>query len=161
MLADAILRHRHLTLVPALHAALQAAGEYVAMEKKPVLQAYADALAIDVVPDGFRYAHREGKPLLGLGPLELFTEPDNPHLLTRCAVWYGEDTRVEWVRRGGGNFAACAATPPTIRRHPSPAWPIFTTGGTGCRAGLLSSGSRRSVRVTVRHVKIQQRLVDD
>ena len=40
-------------------------------------------------------------PLLGLGPLELFTEPGNPRLLTRCAVWFGTDARAEWYRRGG------------------------------------------------------------
>lgn len=32
---------------------------------------------------------------------ELFTEPDNPQLLTRCAVWYGAAARTEWYRRGG------------------------------------------------------------
>jgi hypothetical protein len=51
--------------------------------------------------DGYRYVRRDGVPLLGLGPLELFVELGNPQLLTRCAVWYGADARAEWYRRGG------------------------------------------------------------
>ena len=54
-----------------------------------------------MVPDGYRYVRRNRVPLRGLGPLELFTEPGNPQLLTRCAVWYGADARDEWYRRGG------------------------------------------------------------
>ncbi|MFD2719567.1 hypothetical protein ACFST9_12635 [Hymenobacter monticola] len=101
LLADAILRHRPLALAPALQAALRVAGEYVPEEEAVLLQAYADAIAIDMVPDGYRYVRRDGLPLLGLGPLELFTEPGNPQLLTRCAVWYGAEARAEWYRRGG------------------------------------------------------------
>lgn len=101
LLADAILRHRPLALVPAVRAALHALGEYVPEEETARLQAYADAIAIDMVPDGYRYVHRDGVPLLGLGPLELFVEPGNPRLLTRCAVWYGAEARAEWYRRGG------------------------------------------------------------
>ena len=99
MLADAILRHRPLALVLALHAALRVAGEYVPEGEEPLLRAYADS--IDMVPDGYRYVRRNRVPLLGLGPLEVFTEPGNSQLLTRCAVWYGADARGEWVRRGG------------------------------------------------------------
>lgn len=102
LLADAILRHRPLALAPAVRAALHAAGEYVPEEETGLLQAYADSITIDIVPDGYRYVHREGVPLLGLGPLDLFVEPGNPQLLTRCAVWYGEEARAEWGRRGGG-----------------------------------------------------------
>jgi hypothetical protein len=101
LLADAILRHRPLALAPALRAALCVAGEYVPEAEEPLLRAYADAIAIDMVPDGYRYVSRDGVPLVGLGPLELFTEPGNPQLLTRCAVWYGADARAEWHRRGG------------------------------------------------------------
>ena len=101
LLADAILRRRPLALVPALHAALRVAGEYVPEEEEPLLRAYADSIAIDMVPDGYRYVSRDRVPLLGLGPLEVFTEPGNPQLLTRCAVWYGAEARAEWLRRGG------------------------------------------------------------
>lgn len=54
-----------------------------------------------MIPDGFRYASRGGVPLLGLGPLELYEEPGNPQLLTRCAVWYGVKALADWERRGG------------------------------------------------------------
>jgi hypothetical protein len=101
LLADAILRHRPLALAPALHAALHVAGEYVPEGEEPLLRAYAESIDIDMVPDGYRYVSRNRVPLLGLGPLELFTEPGNPQLLTRCAVWYGADARTEWFRRGG------------------------------------------------------------
>ena len=101
LLADAILRHRPLALAPALRAALRVAGEYVPEEEAALLHEYADAIAIDMVPDGYRYVRRDGVPLLGLGPLELFTEPGNSQLLTRCAVWYGAEARAEWYRRGG------------------------------------------------------------
>ena len=101
LLAEAILRHRPLALAKALHAALHTAGEYVPPEEETRLQQYADAIAVDMVPDGYRYVRRDRVPLLGLGPLELFTEPGNPQLLTRCAVWYGADARAEWYRRGG------------------------------------------------------------
>lgn len=101
LLAEAILRHRPFALPAAIRRALVAAGEYVPPEEEAGLQAYADAIDIDMVPDGYRYVRRNGVPLLGLGPLELFAEPDNPQLLTRCAVWYGSDARTEWHRRGG------------------------------------------------------------
>ena len=101
LLAEAILRHRPFSLPAAIRHALVAAGEYVPPEEEAQFQAYADAIAVDMVPDGYRYVSRDGVPLLGLGPLELFTEPDNPQLLTRCAVWYGTDARTEWYRRGG------------------------------------------------------------
>jgi hypothetical protein len=101
LLAEAILRHRPFALPAAIRRALVAAGEYVPPEEEAQLQAYAEAIAIDMVPDGYRYVYRDGMPLLGLGPLELFTEPGNPQLLTRCAVWYGTAARAEWVRRGG------------------------------------------------------------
>ena len=101
LLAEAILRHRPLALAEALYAALRVAGEYVPVEEETHLQAYADAITIDMVPDGYRYVRRDDVPLLGLGPLELFTEPGNPQLLTRCAVWYGAAARTEWYRRGG------------------------------------------------------------
>ena len=101
LLAEAILRHRPFSLPAAIRRALVAAGEYVPPEEEAQLQAYADSIDIDMVPDGYRYVRRDGVPLLGLGPLELFTEPDNPQLLTRCAVWYGADARAEWYRRGG------------------------------------------------------------
>ena len=101
LLAEAILRHRPFSLPAAIRRALVAAGEYVPAEEETRLQQYADAIAVDMVPDGYRYVRRDGVPLLGLGPLELFTEPDNPQLLTRCAVWYGADARAEWYRRGG------------------------------------------------------------
>ena len=78
-----------------------AAGEYVPPEEEPLLQQYADAIDINMVPDGYRYVRRGGVPLLGLGPLELFTEPGNPQLLTRCAVWYGAAAQAEWYRRDG------------------------------------------------------------
>ena len=101
LLADAILRHRPFSLARALRAALQVAGEYVPEEEEPLLRAYADSIRIDMVPDGYRLVRRDEEPLLGLGPLELFTEPRNPQLLTRCAVWYGADAWAEWQRRGG------------------------------------------------------------
>lgn len=101
LLAEAILRHRPFSLSEALQRALVAAGEYVPPEEEMQLQQYADAIDIDMVPDGYRYVTRNGVPLLGLGPLELFAEPGNPQLLTRCAVWYGTDARAEWYRRGG------------------------------------------------------------
>jgi hypothetical protein len=101
VLADAILRHRPLSLADALHAALRMAGEYVPAEEALQLQAYADSINIDMVPDGYRYVSRGEVPLFGLGPLELFTEPDNPQLLTRCAVWHGTEAWAEWLRRGG------------------------------------------------------------
>ena len=101
LLAEAILRHRLFSLAQALQRALVAAGESVPPEEESQLQQYTDSIDIDMVPDGYRYVTRNGVPLLGLGPLELFAEPDNPQLLTRCAVWYGADARTEWYRRGG------------------------------------------------------------
>lgn len=101
VLADAILRHRPFSLAVAIGRALRAAGEYVPAAEQDLLQDYADSINIDMVPDGFRYVSRGGFPLLGLGPLELFEEPDNPQLLTRCAVWYGAEALAEWQRRGG------------------------------------------------------------
>lgn len=101
LLAEAILRHRPLALAPALHAALHVAGEYVPEEEVTLLRAYAESIDIDMVPDGYRYVSRNRVPLLGLGPLELFVEPGNPQLLTRCAVWYGTEAQAEWYRRGG------------------------------------------------------------
>lgn len=101
LLADAILRHRPFPLAVALYQALGVAGEYVAEEERDQLQAYADSISIDMVPDGFRYVSRAGVSLLGLGPLELYAEPGNPQLLTRCAVWYGAEALSEWQRRGG------------------------------------------------------------
>ena len=91
LLAEAILRHRPFSLPAAIRRALVAAGKRVPAEEEIRLQQYADAIAIDMVPDGYRYVRRNRVPLLGLGPLELFTEPGNPQLLTRCAVWYGAD----------------------------------------------------------------------
>ena len=101
VLAEAILRHRPLALAEAVRAALRAAGEDVAEGEEPLLRHYADSIAIDMVTDGYRYVSRDGVPLLGLGPLELFTEPGNPQLLARCAVWYGADAWSEWLYRGG------------------------------------------------------------
>ena len=101
LLAEAILRHRPFALPAAIRRALVAAGECVPPEEEAQLQAYADSIDINMVPDGYRYVRRDDVPLLGLGPLELFTEPNNPQLLTRCAVWYGTDARAEWYRRGG------------------------------------------------------------
>ena len=101
LLAEAILRHRLFSLPAAIRRALVAAGEYVPPEEETRLQQYADAIAVDMVPDGYRYVRRNRVPLLGLGPLELFTEPGNPRLLTRCTVWYGAAARTEWHRRGG------------------------------------------------------------
>ena len=95
VLAEAILRHRPLALTEALRAALRAAGEDAPAGEETSLHAYADAIAIDMVPDGFRYVSRDGVPLLGLGPLELFVEPGNPQPLTRYAVWYGTNARAE------------------------------------------------------------------
>lgn len=63
------------------------------------LQHYADSINIDMVPDGFRFVSRDGVPLVGLGPLELYEEPGNPQLLTRCAAWYGDEALAEWKRR--------------------------------------------------------------
>ena len=48
-----------------------------------------------------RYVSRDGVPLVGLGPLELYEEPGSTQLLTRCMVWYGEEALAEWRRRGG------------------------------------------------------------
>ena len=101
VLAEAILRHRPLALAEALRAALRAAGEDVADEEETQLRHYADSIAIDMVPDDYRCVRRDGVPLLGLGPLKLFTEPSNPQPLARCAVWYGADARAEWLYRGG------------------------------------------------------------
>ena len=101
LLAEAILRHRPFPLGVALRRALVAAGEHVPPEEEMQLQEYADSIDIDMVPDGYRLVTRQDAPLLGLGPLEVFTEPGNPQLLTRCAVWYGAEARAEWLRRGG------------------------------------------------------------
>ena len=101
LLAGAVLHHRPFSLPAAIRRALVAAGEYVPPEEEAQLQQYADAIDIDMVPDGYRYVSRNCVSLLGLGPLELFVEPGNPQLLTRCAVWYGDDARTEWYRRGG------------------------------------------------------------
>ena len=80
---------------------LQLAGEYVPEEEADQLQAYVDSIAIDMGADGFRYVHRDGVPLLGIGALELFEQEGSPQLLTRCTVWYGEEALAEWHRRGG------------------------------------------------------------
>lgn len=101
LLADAILRHRPFSLSTAIRQVLQLAGEYVPEEEAAQLQAYVDSIAIDMVLDGFRYVSRDGVPLLGIGPLGLFVEVGNQQLLTRCAVWYGEEALAEWYRRGG------------------------------------------------------------
>ena len=101
LLVDAILRHRPFPLSVAIRRALWAEGEEVAEEEQAQLQAYADSITIDMVPDGYRLVTRDGVPLLGLGPLELYAEPDNPQLLTRCAVWYGSEAWAEWLRWGG------------------------------------------------------------
>ncbi|MBC8082663.1 MAG: hypothetical protein H7Z21_05570 [Hymenobacter sp.] len=101
LLAEAIRRHRPFSLPAAFRRALVAAGECVPPEEETQLQQYAGAIAIDMVPDGYRYVRRNRVPLLGLGPLELFTGPGNPQLRTRCAVWYGADAWAEWYRRGG------------------------------------------------------------
>ena len=95
LLVEAILRHRPFSLPAAIRRALVAAGEYIPPEEETRLQQYADAIAVDMVPDGYRYVRRDRVPLLGLGPLELFAEPGNPQPLTRCAVWYGTDARAE------------------------------------------------------------------
>jgi hypothetical protein len=101
LLAAAILRHRPLTLPTALRVALLATGEYVPEEEESFLFDYADSIAIDMVPDGFRYVSRGEVPLLGIGPLELFEQEGSQLLLTKCAVWYGEEALAEWRRRGG------------------------------------------------------------
>ena len=101
LLVDAILRHRPFSLNTSIRQALHLAGEYVPEEEQAQLQAYVDSIIIDMVPDGFRYVRRDGVPLLGLGPLEIFEQEGSPQLLTRCAVWYGEEALAEWCRRGG------------------------------------------------------------
>jgi hypothetical protein len=101
LLAEAILRHRPFSLPESIRHALVATGEYVPPEEETLLQEYVDSIDIDMVPDGYRYVSRNRVPLLGLGPLELFTERDNLQLLTRCTVWYGDEARTEWLRRGG------------------------------------------------------------
>ena len=101
LLADAILRQRPFALDEALHRALWAVGEYVPEEEELQFQNYTDSISIDMVPNGYRYVSRDGVPLLGLGPLELYAEPDNPQLLTRCVVWYGAEAWAEWLRQGG------------------------------------------------------------
>ncbi|HEX8656192.1 MAG TPA: hypothetical protein VF690_01585 [Hymenobacter sp.] len=74
-------------------------GETVPEGEEAHLQAYADSIAIEMVPDGYRYVHRNDVPLLGLGPLELYVEEGSPQLLTRCAVWYGAEALSEWQYR--------------------------------------------------------------
>ena len=103
LLADAILRHRPLSLVSALRQALLNTGEYVPLEEEHFLKSYADSINIDMVPDGFRYVSRGDLPLLGLGSLELFAQEGSKQLLTRCAVWYGAEALAEWERRSGVN----------------------------------------------------------
>ena len=66
LLADAILRHRPFSLSTSIRQALQLAGEYVPEEEQAQFQAYVDSIAIDMVPDGYRYVSRDGVPLLGL-----------------------------------------------------------------------------------------------
>ncbi|MBH8569342.1 hypothetical protein KB206_10635 [Microvirga sp. STS02] len=100
LLADAILRHRPFSLATAIRQVLQLAGEYVPEEEAELLNTYVDSIAIDMVPDGFRYVSRNGVPLLGIGPMELFEQEGSPQLLTRCAVWYGAEALTEWIRRG-------------------------------------------------------------
>jgi len=39
---------------------------------------------------------RDGMPLLGLGPLELFEQEGSQPLLTQCAVCYGEEVLAKW-----------------------------------------------------------------
>lgn len=76
------------------------------LEEEMQLQLYADSINMDLVLDGYRYVMRNGVPLLGLRPLALFAEPDNPQLLTRCAVWYATAAQAEWMRRGGASLRA-------------------------------------------------------
>lgn len=101
LLADAILRHRPFPLSVAIRRALWAEGEHVPEEEEWLLQEYADSITIDMVPDGYRLVRRDEEVLLGLGPLELFAEPGNAQVLTRCTVWYGDEAWAEWLRRGG------------------------------------------------------------
>ncbi|MGY3091351.1 hypothetical protein ACVWYF_004417 [Hymenobacter sp. UYAg731] len=63
LLAEAILRHRPFSLPAAIRRALAAAGEYVPPEEETQLQAYTDAIDIDMVPDGYRYVSRNRVPL--------------------------------------------------------------------------------------------------
>ena len=65
------------------------------------LESYADAITIDMVPDGYRLVSRQGVPLVGIGPLQLFVEPGSQQPLARCAVWYGAAAWAEWQYRGG------------------------------------------------------------
>ena len=109
LLADAILRHWPFALDEALRRALWAVGEYVTEEEERQFQHYAESIAIAMVPNGFRYVHRDGAPLLGLGPLEVFTKLDNPQLLTRCTAWYGVEALAEWLRRDGASTLRYAA----------------------------------------------------
>ena len=104
LLADAILRHRPFSLSTAIRQALQLAGEYVPEQEAVQLQAYVDSITLDMVPDSFRYVSRDGVPMLGIGPLELFEQEGSPQLLTRCTVWYGEEALAEWRRRGGESY---------------------------------------------------------
>lgn len=101
LLADAILRHRQYPLATALRRVLLAAGEYVPDEDAELLYDYAASVFIATALDGFHLVSRDEVPLLGIGPLELFAEPGNPALLTRCAVWYGPAAQAEWKRRMG------------------------------------------------------------
>jgi len=101
VLADAILLHRPFPLASAIRRVLLEAGEWVPDEEEELLWDYVDAIAIDMLLDGFRYVTRDEKPLLGIGPLEVFEDAETHALLTRCAVWYGEEARLEWRRRGG------------------------------------------------------------
>jgi hypothetical protein len=69
-------------------------------EEEQHLRDHADSVSIDMVPDGFRFVSRGEVPLLGFGPLDLFTEPEIPQLLTRCAAWGGGLGRMAAPGRG-------------------------------------------------------------
>ena len=66
LLAEAILRHRPLGLA-VLRSALRAAGKDGPREEQDLLYDYADSIAIDRVPDGFRCVSRGEVYLLGIG----------------------------------------------------------------------------------------------
>lgn len=107
LLADAILRHRPFSRSTAIHQALHLAGEYMPEDEQAQLQAYLDSIAIDMVPDGFRYVSRNAVSLLSLVPLDLQVVIDGPSPEDRLGAGTAEGIRLAGCNR---LTTACSAS---------------------------------------------------